>query len=339
MKKFLPFLFLYLAAFSIFAFFNYEGRGQVDSEDNEEGMQSDSMEASQVSEIPFFESGETLLGSWNLRLKPPPAFMRPGDYHDPLLIAQIIIESGADLWALQELFDDYKDAAGALRNEYMDVVVLVLNRRTQQQWSYWVGDAEDSWGQNSGFLWNADKVEALQTPSVLNDSERQKFALTDRRLWSRRPSIGVFRYKSSGTRLLLVSAHHKGYNSDEAQAHREAEAILLVEQLSEFKETLAIDGVVLLGRFADEYEEACTAVYSEAGYRDLNPIDVPNLMSSSQELVWSSTRILVDGLGADLFPDTQVATLGGAWLTEREIDLKNFIYYVSNYLPLVTRVR
>lgn len=301
----------------------------------------------QIPDLPDYPRDTPLIGAWNLRLKGPPAFMRPGDYRDPLLIARFVLASGADLWAIQEIPIDYTTEEATPRNHYMDGITDALNRLDLEHagdWQYAVVDSRDRRGQNPGFLWNAAAVRPLAQPRALEEINRTQFPETERRRWSRIPAYAPFAYLDEGIELLVFSVQQRGYDGEAIRNHRAAEVEALLDRLPALREETGITVTAVLGRLADHAFEPSKDVWAAAGFSDLNSEDVPNLMSGrggpndSINLFAATTRIIVARGEVDAFPHEQQTTLGDAWLNESEISLHNFLYYASNCLPVVTPV-
>ena len=278
------------------------------------------------------------VGCWNLRLKPPPAFMRDGDFHDPLFIAHLISQAQTPLWSIQEMFADYETEEGELRNHYMDSIVLTLDRLTESSWQYFIGDAKDDRGQNVGFLWNSERVEPVEDPRVVQGIERRVDEETGSPNWKRLPVVGRFKFPKEGLALTLVSVYHKGYDGPDVQVQRANEAAELLRCLKTHHRLEEGENLVVMGRMADSFQEKCTRVYASVGLRDLNESNQPSLLHGT-EIAWATTRIFVRSNDEKIFPEKSMRVLGPRWLAQQNTDLHNFIYYASNCLPVIAVVK
>ena len=204
------------------------------------------------------------IGSWNIENLGKRRGQNAG------ALAEQIWLSGVDLVALQEIWDNDKEAA-TTTNIHLTRAINFMNRQTGSEWRYRLFPGRDPkvLGQHCGVAWNARKL------SMVGEPHRIEVEYTNAETWKRQPHAVKFATEDGKTDFVVIVLHMKSNgvveNMPPPQAIRQQEAQALVARLAHVKRQFQDKDIVLIGDFnCLNDREPALEEYTTAGFRDLN---------------------------------------------------------------------
>jgi hypothetical protein len=224
---------------------------------------------------------EIRLGSWNIEwLGKPEDRSGPakGVAQDPADLAAVVVASGVDVLALQEIV--VPKPGRPLRSREVEAMLASVEKRTSQRWGYVLFPGRADGDQLTGVAWNTAKVRPLTGDNrPWDQASSSPYALPIARgrsasgtaMWNRPPHAMKFSAGERRTDFVVIVLHMKAdYNGDFA-AHRREEAAALAGVLGDVTRSMRDQDIVLLGDTnITASDEPALAAFTGAGYRDLN---------------------------------------------------------------------
>jgi endonuclease/exonuclease/phosphatase family metal-dependent hydrolase len=228
-----------------------------------------------ISGVPLADT--VILASWNVENLGKRGGQSPGG------VAEQILLSGADLVALQEIWDlDGED--GTASNPILTRAMRLLGKSTGSPWRYLLFPGRDPTtpGQHCGVAWNTGKLTLVGRP------HRIQVAYANADTWKRHPYAVQFRAGEGKTDFVAIVLHMKSNDKAEevptTPGLRQQEAEALVARLGHVRRKFHDDDIVLLGDSnCLDHREPALRVFRRAGFRDLNARDALTYKKKSAE--------------------------------------------------------
>lgn len=219
--------------------------------------------------------GHIKIASWNIE-----HLGKREPKQEPKAIAEYLMLAGADVLALQEIYDT-DDNVATRTNEQLDKTFALLNEQGHQ-WEYvlFANKKATDTSQLCGVAWNKKKVNKVGEPLRIEVKDDPK---DDFSSWDRHPHAVKFSAGNGKTDFVVICVHMKS-NVDGVQfgaAQRAFEAKALVAKLDTVKQHFKDEDVIVIGdtncRNADE---EAIKTFQQVGFLDLNAADFPTFVSS-----------------------------------------------------------
>lgn len=199
---------------------------------------------------------------------------------DAPALAEHLRLAGIDVVALEEIHDTDGNPT-TRRNGKLDQVFTLLNQQPGQDWEYVLfanRDQADT-SQLCGVAWNRARVTRVGDPFRIPIVDTPGDGFNS---WDRHPHAVKFSAGNGLTDFVVIPVHMKANTASTARRQRTAEARELAAQLAGVRTRFRDSDIIIIGDTnCLNANETALRVLTQAGFVDLNALDLPTFFSGA----------------------------------------------------------